>query len=48
MDYSAFNPLAWLCFLAFCVVAWVAVKLFHAMHPDYPGKQDGSATADRS
>jgi len=37
MDYSALNPTAWLVFIAFCVVTWLAVKAFHARHPDYPG-----------
>ena len=37
MDYSAFNPVVWLVFIGFCVVTWLAVKTFHARHPDYPG-----------
>lgn len=37
MDYSAFNPVVWLVFIGFCVVTWLAVKAFHARHPDYPG-----------
>lgn len=40
MDYSAFNPTAWLIFIGFCAVTWLAVRAFHAKHPDYPGRRD--------
>jgi len=41
MDYSAFHPVVWLAFIGFCAVTWLAVKWFHARHPDYPGyRQD--------
>jgi hypothetical protein len=39
MDFSVFNPVVWIVFIGFCVVTWLAVKAFHAMHPDYPGYQ---------
>jgi hypothetical protein len=37
MDYSPFNPMIWLVFIAFCAVTWLVVKLFHSRYPDYPG-----------
>ncbi|MBT3255032.1 MAG: hypothetical protein HN366_01050 [Deltaproteobacteria bacterium] len=40
MDYSVFNPTAWLAFIGFCILTWVMVKAFHARHPDYPGNQE--------
>lgn len=47
MDYSAFNPTVWLIFIGFCVVIWLVVKAFHAMHPGYPGYLDEKEDSPR-
>jgi hypothetical protein len=36
MDYTALNPYCWGCFIAFWVIVFSAVKMFHAKYPDYP------------
>lgn len=37
MDFSPFNPIIWLIVIAFCIITWLVVKLFHGRYPDYPG-----------
>lgn len=42
MDYSVFNPIAWLCFAGFCILAWGVVKAYHLKHPNYPNQGENN------
>ena len=38
MEYSAFNLTIWLIFLVFIAAAYVIVKAYHKIYPNYPFK----------
>lgn len=38
MEFSPFNPMVWGLFLCFVAATWLAVRVFFARNPHYPGK----------
>lgn len=40
MDYSPFNVIIWLVFIAFCFLTWLLVMLYHSRYPEYPDRKD--------
>ena len=40
MDYSPFNPVAWLTFFACLAAIYLSVKLYHRRYPNYPREME--------
>lgn len=42
MEYSPFNPVVWMCFLAGLALIFLGVRIYRRVHPNFP---DNSETA---